>query len=75
MGLLIGMLVVVGMIDVYVGGIGIVGVFNGVVNNMVYVFGIFFCIMIIIQEVVFVLGVWGFYYLVMVLGYWLSEGG
>lgn len=74
-GLFFGVLVVVGMIDVYVGGIGMVGVGQGVISNFVYVFGIFFCMMIMMCELVFVFGVWGFYYFVMVFGFWLNEGG
>lgn len=46
-----------------------------VVVCMVYVFGILFCIMISNVEVVFVFGVWGLYYNVMVFGMWFNEGG
>lgn len=75
MGLPIGTPVAVGMIDAHAGGIGTVGVLNGAVNNMAYVFGTSSCTMTTTQEAVFVPGVWGPYYSAMVPGYWLSEGG
>ena len=71
----IGTPVAVGMIDAHAGGIGTVGVLNGAVNNMAYVFGTSSCTMTTTQEAVFVPGVWGPYYSAMVPGYWLSEGG
>ncbi|STS83865.1 FGGY-family pentulose kinase [Klebsiella pneumoniae] len=74
-GLPIGTPVAVGMIDAHAGGIGTVGVLNGAVNNMAYVFGTSSCTMTTTQEAVFVPGVWGPYYSAMVPGYWLSEGG
>jgi ribulose kinase len=75
MGLPIGTPVAVGMIDAHAGGIGTVGVLNGAVNNMAYVFGTSSCTMTTTQEAVFVPGVWGPYYSAMVPGFWLSEGG
>jgi ribulose kinase len=75
MGLPIGTPVAVGMIDAHAGGIGTVGVLNGAVNNMAYVFGTSSCTMTTTQEAVFVPGVWGPYYSAMVPGYWLIEGG
>lgn len=75
MDLPIGTPVAVGMIDAHAGGIGTVGVLNGAVNNMAYVFGTSSCTMTTTQEAVFVPGVWGPYYSAMVPGYWLSEGG
>lgn len=62
------------MIDAHAGGIGTVGVLNGAVNNMAYVFGTSSCTMTTTQEAVFVPGVWGPYYSAMVPGYWLCEG-
>jgi ribulose kinase len=50
------------MIDAHAGGIGTVGVLNGAVNNMAYVFGTSSCTMTTTQEAVFVPGVWGPYY-------------
>jgi ribulose kinase len=75
MGLPVGTPVAVGMIDAHAGGIGTVGVLNGAVNNMAYVFGTSSCTMTTTQEAVFVPGVWGPYYSAMVPGLWLSEGG
>jgi FGGY-family pentulose kinase len=75
MRLPIGTPVAVGMIDAHAGGIGTVGVLNGAVNNMAYVFGTSSCTMTTTQEAVFVPGVWGPYYSAMVPGFWLSEGG
>jgi ribulose kinase len=75
MGLPVGTPVAVGMIDAHAGGIGTVGVLNGAVNNMAYVFGTSSCTMTTTQEAVFVPGVWGPYYSAMVPGFWLSEGG
>ena len=75
MGLPIGTPVAVGMIDAHAGGIGTVGVLNGAVSNMAYVFGTSSCTMTTTQEAVFVPGVWGPYYSAMVPGFWLSEGG
>lgn len=75
MGLPVGTPVAVGMIDAHAGGIGTVGVLNGAVNNMAYVFGTSSCTMTSTQEAVFVPGVWGPYYSAMVPGLWLSEGG
>ncbi|EPY7323239.1 FGGY-family carbohydrate kinase [Klebsiella quasipneumoniae] len=75
MGLPIGTPVAVGMIDAHAGGIGTVGVLNGAVNNMAYVFGTSSCTMTTTEEAVFVPGVWGPYYSAMVPGYWLIEGG
>jgi ribulose kinase len=54
MGLPIGTPVAVGMIDAHAGGIGTVGVLNGAVNNMAYVFGTSSCTMTTTQEAVFV---------------------
>ncbi len=62
MGLPIGTPVAVGTIDAHAGGIGTVGVLNGAVNNMAYVFGTSSCTMTTTQEAVFVPGVWGPYY-------------
>ncbi|WP_218811979.1 FGGY-family carbohydrate kinase [Klebsiella quasipneumoniae] len=75
MGLPIGTPVAVGMIDAHAGGIGTVGVLNGAVNNMAYVFGTSSCTMTTTEEAVFVPGVWGPYCSAMVPGYWLIEGG
>ncbi|EPG6800325.1 FGGY-family carbohydrate kinase [Klebsiella aerogenes] len=75
MGLPVGTPVAVGMIDAHAGGIGTVGVLNGAVNNMAYVFGTSSCTMTTTEKAVFVPGVWGPYYSAMVPGYWLNEGG
>ncbi|WP_265671231.1 FGGY-family carbohydrate kinase [Klebsiella grimontii] len=75
MGLPVGTPVAVGMIDAHAGGIGTVGVLNGAINNMAYVFGTSSCTMTTTHEAVFVPGVWGPYYSAMVPGFWLSEGG
>lgn len=74
-GLPVGTPVAVGMIDAHAGGIGTVGVLNGAVNNIAYVFGTSSCTMTTTREAVFVPGVWGPYYGAMVPGFWLSEGG
>ncbi|EIY2673827.1 FGGY-family carbohydrate kinase, partial [Raoultella planticola] len=55
--------------------IGTVGVLNGAVSNMAYVFGTSSCTMTTTPDAVFVPGVWGPYYSAMVPGLWLSEGG
>jgi ribulose kinase len=75
MGLPVGTPVAVGMIDAHAGGIGTVGVLNGAVSNMAYVFGTSSCTMTTTPDAVFVPGVWGPYYSAMVPGLWLSEGG
>lgn len=75
MGLPVGTPVSVGMIDAHAGGIGTVGVKNGALANMAYVFGTSSCTMTTTQKEVFVPGVWGPYYSAMVPGYWLNEGG
>ncbi|WP_213703544.1 FGGY-family carbohydrate kinase, partial [Klebsiella aerogenes] len=75
MGLPVGTPVAVGMIDAHAGGIGTVGVLNGAVNNMAYVFGTSSCTMTTTEKAVFVPSVWGPYYSAMVPGYWLNEGG
>ncbi|HBT3294887.1 TPA: FGGY-family carbohydrate kinase [Klebsiella aerogenes] len=75
MSLPVGTPVAVGMIDAHAGGIGTVGVLNGAVNNMAYVFGTSSCTMTTTEKAVFVPGVWGPYYSAMVPGYWLNEGG
>ena len=58
MGLPVGTPVAVGMIDAHAGGIGTVGVLNGAVNNMAYVFGTSSCTMTTTEKAVFV-RVWG----------------
>ncbi|EBG2396658.1 TPA: FGGY-family carbohydrate kinase [Salmonella enterica subsp. salamae] len=75
MGLLIGTPVAIGMIDAHAGGIGTVGVAEGVLSNLAYVFGTSSCTMTSTQEAIAVPGVWGPYYSAMVPGYWLNEGG
>ncbi|VTN10315.1 Ribulokinase [Raoultella terrigena] len=75
MGLPVGTPVAVGMIDAHAGGIGTVGVLDGALSNMAYVFGTSSCTMTTSQEAIFVPGVWGPYYSAMVPGFWLNEGG
>ncbi|HHG8773981.1 TPA: FGGY-family carbohydrate kinase [Raoultella planticola] len=75
MGLPVATPVAVGMIDAHAGGIGTVGVLNGAVSNMAYVFGTSSCTMTTTPDAVFVPGVWGPYYSAMAPGLWLSEGG
>ena len=75
LGLLPGTPVAVGMIDAHAGGIGSVGVVEGALKNMAYVFGTSSCTMTTTEEPVFIPGVWGPYYSAMVPGMWLSEGG
>lgn len=75
MGLPVGTPVAAGMIDAHAGGIGTVGVLDGAVSNMAYVFGTSSCTMASTANAVFVPGVWGPYYSAMVPGLWLSEGG
>lgn len=75
MGLLPGTPVAVGLIDAHAGGIGTVGVGDGALNNLAYVFGTSSCTMTSASNAVFVPGVWGPYYSAMVPGLWLIEGG
>ncbi|WP_045855797.1 FGGY-family carbohydrate kinase [Raoultella terrigena] len=75
MGLPVGTPVAVGMIDAHAGGIGTVGVLDGALSNMAYVFGTSSCTMTTSPEAIFVPGVWGPYYSAMVPGFWLNEGG
>ncbi|MDI2091448.1 FGGY-family carbohydrate kinase [Commensalibacter oyaizuii] len=75
MGLPVGTPVAVGMIDAHAGGIGTVGIKNGALTNMAYVFGTSSCTMTTTEKEVFVSGVWGPYYSAMVPGFWLNEGG
>lgn len=75
MGLPVGTPVAVGLIDAHAGGIGTVGIKNGALANMAYVFGTSSCTMTTTQKEVFVPGVWGPYYSAMVPGCWLNEGG
>jgi FGGY-family pentulose kinase len=75
MGLSVGTPVAVGMIDAHAGGIGTVGVADGALSNLAYVFGTSSCTMTSTREAVAVPGVWGPYYSAMVPGYWLNEGG
>ncbi|ALZ95856.1 FGGY-family pentulose kinase [Leclercia adecarboxylata] len=75
MGLPVGTPVAVGLIDAHAGGIGTVGVEEGALSNLAYVFGTSSCTMTSTAEPAFVPGVWGPYYSAMVPGLWLSEGG
>ncbi|CAD5492908.1 FGGY family pentulose kinase [Escherichia coli] len=75
MGLLPGTPVAVGLIDAHAGGIGTVGVEGGALNNLAYVFGTSSCTMASVTDPLFVPGIWGPYYNVMVPGLWLIEGG
>ncbi|ECA1898424.1 TPA: FGGY-family carbohydrate kinase [Salmonella enterica subsp. enterica serovar Eastbourne] len=75
MGLLVGTPVAIGIIDAHAGGIGTVGVGDGALSNLAYVFGTSSCTMTSTQEAIAVPGVWGPYYSAMVPGYWLNEGG
>lgn len=75
MGLLAGTPVAIGMIDAHAGGLGSVGVTDGALSNLAYVFGTSSCTMTSTQEPIMVPGVWGPYYSAMVPGYWLNEGG
>ncbi|EDJ1003738.1 ribulokinase [Salmonella enterica] len=75
MGLRVGTPVAIGMIDAHAGGIGTVGVADGALSNLAYVFGTSSCTMTSTLEAIAVPGVWGPYYSAMVPGYWLNEGG
>lgn len=75
MGLPAGVPVAIGMIDAHAGGIGTVGIDNGALSNMAYVFGTSSCTMTSSAKSVAVSGVWGPYYSAMVPDYWLNEGG
>jgi FGGY-family pentulose kinase len=75
MGLHPGTAIAAGMIDAHAGGIGTVGIGEGPVANLGYVFGTSSCTMTSTVEPVFVPGVWGPYFSAMVPGMWLNEGG
>ncbi|MEI9532469.1 FGGY-family carbohydrate kinase [Moellerella wisconsensis] len=75
LGLIVGIPVAAGMIDAHAGGIGTVGVNGDATRNLAYVFGTSSCTMTTQREPVFIPGVWGPYYSVMVPGMWLNEGG
>lgn len=75
LGLRPGTPVAVGMIDAHAGGIGSVGIVDGALKNMAYVFGTSSCTMTTTREPVFIPGVWGPYYSAMIPGMWLNEGG
>lgn len=75
LGLPVGLPVGAALIDAHAGGVGSVGVGEGAVANLGYVFGTSSCTMTSTREPVFVPGVWGPYYSAMVPGLWLSEGG
>ncbi|SES19738.1 FGGY-family pentulose kinase [Tranquillimonas rosea] len=77
LGLTPGCAVAAGLIDAHAGGVGTVGADGGggVAGNMGYVFGTSSCTMTSTADPVFVPGVWGPYYSVMVPGTWLNEGG
>lgn len=75
LGLPLGLPVSAALIDAHAGGVGSVGVGEGVASNLGYVFGTSSCTMTSTREPVFVPGVWGPYYSAMVPGMWLSEGG
>ena len=75
MGLLAGTPVAIGLIDAHAGGIGTVGVEDGALSNLAYVFGTSSCTMTSTAEPAYVPGVWGPYYSAMIPGLWLSEGG
>lgn len=75
LGLPVGLPVGAALIDAHAGGVGSVGVGEGALSNLGYVFGTSSCTMTSTREPVFVPGVWGPYYSAMVPGMWLSEGG
>lgn len=75
MGLPVGTPVAMGLIDAHAGGIGTVGVEDGALSNLAYVFGTSSCTMTTTAEPAYVPGVWGPYFSAMVPGMWLSEGG
>lgn len=67
-----------GLIDAHAGGVGTVGAMGAAADptmRMAYVFGTSSCTMTPTAAPVFVPGVWGPYYSVMVPGAWLNEGG
>ncbi|MBJ3814254.1 FGGY-family carbohydrate kinase [Shimwellia pseudoproteus] len=74
-GLPPGTPVAVGMIDAHAGGIGTVGVGDGALHNLAWVFGTSACTMTSTEQPVYIPGVWGPYFSAMVPGLWLSEGG
>lgn len=67
--------VAAGLIDAHAGGIATVGVANGALANMAYVFGTSSCTMTSSQQAVYVHGVWGPYFSAMIPQMWLNEGG
>ncbi|MBH0238302.1 FGGY-family carbohydrate kinase [Methylobrevis albus] len=75
LGLSPGTPVSAGMIDAHAGGIGTVGIGGVPEQNLAYVFGTSSCTLLSTAEPVFVPGVWGPYYSVMVPGLWINEGG
>ena len=75
LGLRPGTPVGAGLIDAHAGGVGTVGMGDGPVTNLAYVFGTSSCTMASTREPAFVPGVWGPYYQAMVPGMWLNEGG
>jgi D-ribulokinase len=78
LGLNPGTPVAAGLIDAHAGGVGSVGGQGGdgeVTSRMAYVFGTSACTMMSSTEPLYIPGVWGPYYSVMVPGLWLSEGG
>lgn len=73
LGLMINVIVVSGLIDVYVGGVVLVGVY--LLGMLVLISGMLNCYMLCSEKEIFIFGVWGLYWLVMLLNYWLIEGG
>lgn len=73
LGLTINVIVVSGLIDVYVGGVVLVGVYLS--GMLVLISGMSNCYMLCSEKEIFIFGVWGLYWSVMLLNYWLIEGG
>ena len=76
LGLTIGTVVGVGIIDAHAGGLGVLGAANDDWNSaLALIGGTSSCHMAVSKEPRFIPGVWGPYFSAMVPGLWLTEGG
>lgn len=76
LGLTTNVSVAVSIIDAHAGGIGMLGVGAGdIEERLALIGGTSTCHMIVSREPHFVPGVWGPYWSAMVPGFWLTEGG
>lgn len=76
LGLTIGTVVGVGIIDAHAGGLGVLGGANDDWNSaLALIGGTSSCHMAVSKEPRFIPGVWGPYFSAMVPGLWLTEGG